>query len=204
VTRTARQFFLLSGSGLALAVGALVAPYPDTWERISVVSAWLCLCLLTAALLISPLQRARGESPPVNISLRRDLGIWAALNGLLHFYAGNLVAMNPVYIGQFVRGETMPPPAAAIRDQLFAAGSIVGLVIAIIFLLLLAISSDRALRWLGVKKWRRIQRCAHVALWLTVLHGIAFQVLELRSMPLMVLVVMSLAILAVQLRGRQK
>jgi sulfoxide reductase heme-binding subunit YedZ len=161
------------------------------------------MAYMTVALIIGPLRRARGEVVPANIYIRRDLGIWAALLGFLHFYAGNVVAMNQVYIGTFVRGP-LAPPIESLRNQLFSWGSILGLIIAIIFLVLLAISSDRALRWLKVSRWKKIQRSSHVALWLTVIHGVAFQLLEARFIPLVFLVVMAIAIFAVQLRGRRK
>jgi sulfoxide reductase heme-binding subunit YedZ len=193
---------LLAASLVVLAVGAWRAPYPEVWERISVVSAWLCLGLLAWALLIGPLQCIQGVKPPFNIYLRRDVGIWAALHGLLHFYAGNVVAMNSVYVAAFVQTPT-PELGIAIRDLLFSYGATVGMVIAILFLLLLAISSDRALRWLGPKKWKWLQRSAHVSLWLTVTHGIAYQLLEMRIWPLVATVLVSVWIIVVQVRGRR-
>ena len=194
---------MLVASLLQLAGGVLILSQPDLLERISITSAWICMAYMTVALLLGPLRRARGEVVPANIYVRRDLGIWAALLGLLHFYAGNVVAMNQVYIGTYVRGPLVSS-MELLRDQLFSFGSITGLIIAIIFLVLLAISSDRALRWLKVSRWKKIQRSSHVALWLTVFHGIAFQFLESRFIPLVLLAVMAIAIFFVRRRGRRK
>ena len=202
MTRIRRHLGLLVASLVALTVGAWLAPYVTAWERVSVVSAWLCLGFLASALLIGPLQRIRGDDPPLNIYLRRDIGIWAALQGLLHFYAGNVVAMNSVYVAAFVRTPT-PELPVTIRDPLFSFGATAGLVIAIIFLLLLAISSDRALRWLGPKKWKWLQRSAHASLWLTVTHGIAYQLLEARMLPLLATVLLSIWVIATQIRARR-
>lgn len=201
--RLKRNVGLLLGNLLLLLSGALALPYPTPWERVSVASAWLCMLLLVAALLMAPLQRLQGRHPPLNIYLRRDLGCWAAAQGLLHFVAGNVVAMNPVYVGTFVRGNgAFPGPMS--REVLFSAGAILGLVIAVLFLLLLAISSDRALRWLGPVRWKKLQGSAHIVMWLTVIHGIAYQVLEARYLPLLLLLLTSATVLTIRSRSAVK
>jgi DMSO/TMAO reductase YedYZ heme-binding membrane subunit len=194
VTRLQRNLGLLLANALLLLLCAFALPYPTGWERISVASAWLCMALLSAVLLIAPLQRRKGRLPPFNIYLRRDLGCWAAVQGLLHFVAGNVVAMNPVYVGTFVRGNPAPP-GAMLREILFSGGAILGLIIAVLFLLLLAISSDRAVRWLGPVRWKKLQWSAHLVMWLTVIHGISYQVLEARYIPLLLLLLVSAVVI---------
>jgi methionine sulfoxide reductase heme-binding subunit len=200
VPRLKRNLGLLLGNLLLVLSGALVLPYSTLWERVSVTSAWLCMLLLTAALLIAPLQRLQGRQPPLNIYLRRDLGFWAAMQGLLHFVAGNVVAMNPLYVGTFVRGNAATP-GLMLREVLFSGGAILGTVIAILFLLLLAISSDRAVRWLGPQRWKKLQGSAQLVMWLTVIHGIAFQLLEARYIPLLVLLLVSATVLTIRSRS---
>ncbi|MCP3999333.1 MAG: hypothetical protein GY727_00250 [Gammaproteobacteria bacterium] len=201
--RPVRMILMLVATLMVLAAGVLILSQPNLLERISITSAWLCMFYMTVALLIGPLRRARGEVVPANIYIRRDVGIWAALLGLLHFYTGNVVAMNEVYIDTFVRGP-FAPLTEMLRNQLFFWGSITGLIIAIFFLVLLAISSDWAIRRLKLSRWKKIQQISHVALWLTVVHGIAFQLLESRFIPLVSMVVMAIAIFLVQLRGRRR
>jgi len=200
VPRLKRNIGLLLVNLLLLLGGLLVLPYPAVWERASVASAWLCMLLLSAVLLLAPLQRLQGRQPPLNIYLRRDLGCWAAIQGLLHFVAGNVVAMNPVYVGTFVRGNTAAP-GPMLREVLFSGGAILGMVIAILFLLLLAISSDRAIRWLGPARWKKLQGSAQLLMWLTVIHGIAYQVLEARFIPLLVLLLTSIIVLTIRSRA---
>lgn len=202
MTRAVRHLLFLAVNVLALGFCALVLPYADVWERISVGSAWLCMLLLCSALLIGPVRRAANRPAPANIHLRRDLGAWAALQAFVHFYAGNVVAMNQTYIQAFVRVDATPL-SFELRDVLFSWGASGGLIVAIIFLVLLAISSDRALRWLGVGRWKKIQKSAHAVLWLTVLHGFAFQLLEARYGPLVLLALVTLAVFALQWRGRR-
>ena len=203
MTRAGRHGILFAASTLAMALGAWLAPYATVWERISVVSAWTFMGLLTAALLIGPMRNLSGTTPPLNIYIRRDLGIWSALNGILHFVAGNVVGMNAGYVAAFVRTPT-PELDVAVRDQLFSTGAIAGTLIVLLLFLLLAISSDRALRWLGPGKWKWVQRSAHVVLWLSIIHGIEFQLLERRLLPLVALVIMAILIFSVQLRSRRR
>ena len=202
MTRPVRHLLFLLSNTLALGLGALLLPYADTWERVSVGSAWLCTVLLCSALLIGPLRRAADKAAPANIYLRRDLGAWAAFQAFLHFYAGTVVSMNQTYIQAFVHVD-VPPFSVELRDRLFSWSASAGLIVAVIFLLLLAISSDRALRWLGVTRWKKLQKSAHAVLWLTVLHGLAFQLLEARYGPLALLMLLTLTVLALQLRGRR-
>jgi sulfoxide reductase heme-binding subunit YedZ len=201
MTRKNRNLLLLALSVVLMTGAAFVLPYATPWERISVASAWLGLVLIGAALLIGPLRLLDGREPPLNIHFRRDLGIWGALLGLLHFVAGNVVAMNQTYIGAFVSGAVAPPGMAA-REQLFNWGSIFGTVVGLLFVLLLAISSDAALRRLGPKTWKRLQRSSLVAFWLTAAHGVAFQILEDRYMAMLLLIVASVAVMGFRLRAR--
>ena len=160
------------------------------------------MAFLCGALLIGPILRMQGRPSQLNIYLRRDVGIWGALTGLLHFVAGNVVAMNQSYVGIFVQGATRPPDVG-VREQLFSGGAILGTAVAILFLLLLAISSDLALRRLGPKLWKRLQRSAHVAVWFTVAHGIAFQLLESRYAALTMLTAMGVVLVISQWRARR-
>lgn len=203
MSRLNRNLIVLLAGSLLLFAGEWVLPYPTRWERLSVASAWLCLVLLVAVLSIGPLQRKSGRQTPLNIYLRRDLGCWAALLGWLHFGTGNVVAMNAVYVGTFVRGVA-PPPGPAIREILFSGGAILGLIVAVLFLLLLAISSDRAIRLLGIARWKKLQWSAHLVLWLTILHGIAYQVLEARYVPMLGLLVASAVVLRYRLTAPAK
>jgi DMSO/TMAO reductase YedYZ heme-binding membrane subunit len=57
-------------------------------------------------------------------------------------------------------------------------------------------------RWLGPKWWKRLQRSSYTAFFLFVLHGFAFQALELRAWPLVgTLVAVTVAVLWLQICG---
>jgi len=199
--RTRRHLLLGLGAGSILVLAFLSGNSAGGADRLSIVTAWLCLGLLGAALLIGPWHVLTRERPVTNDYRRRDLGIWAAFAGLAHFALAMSLSMNYAYLDRFVN-EATAPPSPELRYDLYSTGTILGFVIAVFFLLLLALSNDRALRGLGTRWWKRLQRSAYVAGAATVLHGIAFQLLESRGRPLVVLLlVLSAAVLAAQLRA---
>jgi sulfoxide reductase heme-binding subunit YedZ len=180
---------------------ALSGTEASLMDAVSISSAYLCLALLCAGLAIGPLHAIRTGRPYLNNYLRRDIGIWAALTGLLHFYAGNVVAMSAVYIEAFV-DIVGPGPSGAMRRELFSWVTIAGTVVAVLLLLLLALSSDRSLRFVGTRWWKRLHRTSYVAFVLTAAHGLAFQVLESRMPALIVLVAAAGAgVIALQFAG---
>jgi DMSO/TMAO reductase YedYZ heme-binding membrane subunit len=203
MSRSGRNFLLFGLNALALLAGASWLPYADIWERLSVGSAWLCMLLLCGALLIGPLRRSAGKPAPANIYLRRDVAVWSALQAFVHFYAGNVVSMNQVFMQSFVRIE-LAPWSVGVRDQMFSWGASLGLAVGVLYVLLLLLSSDRALRLLRPERWKKLQKSAHLVLWLTVLHGFAFQLLEARYVPLALLTALTLGVFFLQYRGRRR
>ena len=161
------------------------------------------MIFLTGALLIGPLRRAAGESAPANIYIRRDLGIWSALLAIVHFVAGNVVAMDQGYLDRFVRMADLPL-GESIRHDVFVWGAITGTVSVLVFVFLWLISSDWVLRRLRVERWKKLQKGAHFALWITVFHGLLYQWLEQRYVPLLLLAALTLVIFVLQFRGRRR
>lgn len=186
----------------AVMISALtIGPPSGRWDRLSIVSAYVCLILYAWTLVTGPIRVLRKRPPQLNLYLRRDIGIWAAISGLLHLLIGTDVAMSPVYLGKFVTGPDGFADAE-MRSGLFSWGSVTGFVAGLIFLLLLALSNDYVLRWLGPKWWKRLQRSSYTAFFLFVLHGYAFQALERRAWPLVgTLVAVTVAVLWSQIRG---
>jgi sulfoxide reductase heme-binding subunit YedZ len=186
----------------AVMISALtIGPPSGRWDRLSIVSAYVCLILYAWTLVTGPIRVLRKRPPQLNVYLRRDIGIWAAISGLLHLLIGTDVAMSPVYLGKFVTGPDGFADAE-MRSSLFSWGSVTGFVAGLIFLLLLALSNDYVLRWLGPKWWKRLQRSSYTAFFLFVLHGYAFQALERRAWPLVgTLVAVTVAVLWSQIRG---
>ena len=143
-------------------------------------------------MLIGPLNVWRDGKPLGNSYIRRDLGIWGALTGMLHFFLANMLSMNYEYLGAFVENAGAPP-SAAVRHQFYTWGTIFGYVVALLFIILMLLCSDFVLRKLGMKWWKRIQRSAYLVFLLTVAHAFLFQALESR---LLVWIVVVAAIMA--------
>jgi len=149
-------------------------------DRLSIVSAYLCMVLLGCALFIGSARAISTGRPGLNMYVRRDIGIWAALVGLVHFFLANALAMNTAYLDLYVKLSAVPP-SAEFRSQLYMWGTILGFLVAVLFFLLLGLSSDRMLRWVGTRWWKRLQRTSYLAFIFTALHAFAFQVLESRQ-----------------------
>ena len=180
----------------------VVASSASTLDQLSVTTAYICVLSMATALLIGPSRVLRSGAPnPVNIYMRRDIGIWAALSGLAHLVLGTVQSMNTAYISQYVEINNAAPSEST-RFELFLWGSVTAFVVGIVLLLLLSLSNDAALRVLGTRWWKRLQRFAYLAFVLTVFHGLMFQVLEGRSIALIVLLAMIfIAVLLVQVAG---
>jgi methionine sulfoxide reductase heme-binding subunit len=63
----------------------------------------------------------------------------------------------------------------ALQNTQFGLANYTGLGAAVLFLILLALSNDFSLRALGVRSWKSAQRWRYLAFGLTVVHGVAYQ-----------------------------
>ena len=190
---------LIAFTAVSFGIAAISGPGAAAADRLSIVSAYLCLLLLGAALLVGPSHAIRKCKPLTNSYIRRDIGIWAALNGLLHFYLANILAMNYEYLGIYV--ESAPaPPSPELRSELYSWGTILGYVIAVLFIILLVLSSDWMLRIVGLKWWKRIQRASYLGFLFTCMHAFVFQILESRE-AFWVVVVLLVTLLVIFVQG---
>jgi sulfoxide reductase heme-binding subunit YedZ len=171
-----------------LALGSLVATglfvLFDTGstllDEMSLATAYLCLTFMAVAISLGPLRVLEKYPLALNIYLRRDIGIWAGLTGLVHLFVATELSMSQRYMQLFVNVSTNLL-SDDVRTELFSWGSIAGFVVGIFVLILLFLSNDKILRLIGPVWWKRLQRLAYPAFILTVLHGFAFQALESRS-----------------------
>jgi DMSO/TMAO reductase YedYZ heme-binding membrane subunit len=203
MTRLIRHVALLIAVGSTSAAAWLGGAPVTRQDRLSLLTAWLCCALLTAALAIAPAQALRTGRPLLNHIPRRDLGIWAAITGLLHTVLATNVVMTPAYFRAYIVG---PPesPLPGWAGWIATFSIIGGYVVAIIFLLLLGLSNNRALRRLGPARWKRWQRWAYSAAGLTFVHGVVFQVIEGRTGAWLAMLLMAGgALFALQLAGRR-
>jgi methionine sulfoxide reductase heme-binding subunit len=144
----------------------------DVISQLSIATAYPALFLTATAVSIGPWNVLRGRTNSVSFDLRRDLGIWAGIMALLHTGIGLNVHLRGrpwlYFIDQHYR----------VRHDLFGLGNDTGLLAALLFLLLLAISNDLSLRRLGTRTWKSLQRWTYMAVALTLVHAVAYQLVE--------------------------
>lgn len=167
---------------VAIAITALVyfaTPPPDVRHRFSMGTAYAGLSFFAYSLWLGPWNVLRSKPNPVSFDFRRDIGIWAAILALAHTGVGLTVHLRGrMWMYFFKRLHPL-----AIQNTKFGFANYVGLIAAFLFLLLLVISNDISLRSLGIGRWKSIQRWAYAAFVLTAAHGIAFQLVEKRHLP---------------------
>jgi sulfoxide reductase heme-binding subunit YedZ len=146
----------------------------DLIGYISIATAYPALFLTAVALFLGPWHVLRRRANPVSFDLRRDIGIWAGIMALLHSVVGLNVHLRGRMWLYFVDQQYR------IRHDWFGFGNDTGIVAALLFLLLLAISNDLSLRGLGTRRWKSLQRWTYGAAILTILHAVAYQHVEER------------------------
>lgn len=90
----------------------------------------------------------RRRPNPISFDPRRDIGIWAGIMAVLHTAIGLNVHLRGRPWLYFVDQHSH------VRHDLFGFGNDTGLIAALFFLLLLAISNDLSLQRLGTRWWR--------------------------------------------------
>lgn len=201
--RRLRRHLALGALALAACVTVdLLLDADDLRIRLSMSTAYASLLFVAASLAVGPIRVLRGRHAPANIFVRRDLGIWAGALGLLHAAAGLTVHfrgdMWKYFFSRFPSGGDLLP----LRGDLFGLATYTGVGAGLVLVLLLALSNDWSLRTLGTARWKSLQRWNYGAFVLTVVHGVAFQQLESRSWPfVLVFAVAVLAVFAAQAAG---
>ncbi len=172
--------------GLAsLSVGALiwtVSSHRSRVEGISFATAYAGLTMLAVALVLGPLNLLRQRPNPVSTDLRRDVGLWAGLCGVVHTVAGLQVHMRGDLRRYFFPGANGSPISRS--TEAFVTANHLGLIAALLLLFLMLLSNDIALKTLGVSRWKWFQRSSYVVFGLVVLHGALYQLLEKRRVGL--------------------
>jgi sulfoxide reductase heme-binding subunit YedZ len=203
--RRVRRHFLLAASSGLLMLGIFDALSPrDAVFRASMASAYAALAMLAATLAIGPLNVLRGRPNPVSTYLRRDIGIWAAVLALAHVVFGLQVHMRGRLWLYFLypHDEVHILPA---RHDVFGLANYTGLAAMLVLALLLTLSNNASLRALGRHRWKGLQRWNYGAFALTAVHGIAYQILELRELLFVGIgFAVMLAVVSLQIAGLRR
>ena len=171
---------LLLLSFVSVAILYQTRPYPDVLSRASFATAYPALVLLSITLLIGPWNLLIRRPNPVSSDLRRDIGIWAGLLGILHAGVGQFVHLRGRPWLYYVYGPT--EHHHGIRHDLFGLANYTGALGTLLLIMLLATSNDLSLRRFGTRTWKQLQRWNYAIFVLVAVHSFAFQGVETQKL----------------------
>jgi len=190
---------IVTGLIIVFFLTTLPADRDMVWKW-SMATAYAGLALLGFTLLVGAVHVLRSRPNPISSDLTRDAGIFATLVSIVHVGVGLFVHMgNPILYFFFPAGETHLIP---LRYDVFGLTNWMGLAVTLILVVLFATSNDLSLRRLGTKRWKTLQRMNYFLFGGVALHGIAYQIMEKRNIPFVVLLVIMIVIVVIlQLAG---
>jgi sulfoxide reductase heme-binding subunit YedZ len=200
-TPRVRRHLLLAGVSVAMTAAVYFGLEGRPVYRASMASAYVGLSLLGLSLVLGPWKILRGQSVPVSTNLRRDVGIWAGLLGVLHSGVGLFVHFKGRPWMYFAK-PTQGADGWGLRVDPFGAANYSGLAALLVLTLLLAVSNNRSLRRLGAARWKCLQRWNYALFGLVLVHGVLYQVIEKRNaLFVLVLSLTAVAVVTLQTAG---
>lgn len=189
------------GSVLSVASVYFFLHTPYTMFGLSMASGYVGLLALSVVLILGPWNLLLGRTNPVSTDLRRDLGIWAGVLGLMHVVTGFQVHFGGKMWFYFLDPSGRPRPIP-LRHDLFGLANLAGLGATLVLLMLLVLSNDLSLRALGARRWKSLQRWNYAYLALVIAHTAAYQVVTERArLFVAVSAVMVCAVIVAQMAG---
>jgi sulfoxide reductase heme-binding subunit YedZ len=183
---------LFSLSAISVVALYFTRPDADVLSRASFATAYPALGLLAATLLIGPWNLLRKLHNPLSSDLRRDIGIWAGILGVLHSVIGQNVHLRGrpwlYYVYAAKEHQTFP-----LRHDLFGLANYTGAISCLLLILLLATSNDYSLRALGAQGWKQFQRWNYAVFALAAIHSVAYLAIEKQKLPFVAMVSICLA-----------
>ena len=198
IQRSERHFALVIVAGAIIAFAYAAMPPPDVRHRLSMATAYAGLVFLAASLWLGPWNVLRRRPNPISFDLRRDVGIWTGVVAIVHTVIGLTVHLRGrMWMYFFKRLHPFK-----LQNTQFGFANFAGLGAALFFLILLAISNDLSVRTLGTRRWKSLQRWTYAAFVLTAAHGIAYQLVEKRHLPWVVIfTALMIAVATIQIFG---
>lgn len=164
--------------------------------KASFATAYPALALLAATLLVGPWNVLRRRQNPVSSDLRRDVGIWAGMVGVLHSAIGQCVHLRGRPWLYYVYGPWEHRHRFPLRHDLFGLANYTGAAAVLALIALLATSNDYALRALGTPRWKQLQRWNYAVFALTAVHAFSYQGIEKQRLPFVATVAVCVAMAA--------
>lgn len=150
------------------------------FETLSVGTGYVGLLLIVATLVIGPINMLKVRKNPVNLNIRRDIGIWAGITSLAHvvFAAALQISWGDTLFGFFFNANGSP------KLDLFGISDYFGLIGALVVLLLLVISNNYFLKKLKGKSWKNLQRFNYLLFAVVLAHTLTQQINSERGLVL--------------------
>ncbi|MEQ8671942.1 MAG: ferric reductase-like transmembrane domain-containing protein [Aggregatilineales bacterium] len=165
-------------TAFAYFLATLYAPTAFLPYRMTISMGYLSLLLMGVTLAIGTLNLLFARRNPVNIFVRRDIGIWAGITGILHVLYAMTINNRDDLLANFFRWT---PDGYKLMTGTRGTSNYVGLVATLILLMLLATSNHYFLRRFKGKKWKTIQRWNYALIVLTVIHTLLYQEISRRE-----------------------
>jgi sulfoxide reductase heme-binding subunit YedZ len=184
-------------------VAALYATrdFKDVLTRASFATAYPALALLATTLLIGPWNLIRRRTNPTSADLRRDIGIWAGVLGVVHTGVGQCVHLRGRPWLYYIYGP-QEHHSFPVRHDLFGLANYTGAVSVLVLAALLATSNDYSIRKLHTRSWKTLQRWNYAVFALAAIHAFAYQGVEKQLIAWVVTVAVCVVIaLAFQIAG---
>jgi methionine sulfoxide reductase heme-binding subunit len=179
----------------------LYSPYADLNYILTLGCGYISLIFIVFSLLIGPYKLLYQRRNPVNLDGRRDVGIWAGINGCIHVICVFLIHTRGDLVYLFLR----PKVQGSGYDLLLTPQGIsnnIGLVATFILILLLVISNDISLKYFKGKRWKLLQRFNYGLVVLAFIHTILYQRFSNRARAFIVItLVLAAATLVIQAAG---
>lgn len=172
---------LLLISAATVAMLYFTRPYPDVLTRLSFSTAYPAIVLLAFTLINGPWNVLRRHGNPVSSDLRRDVGIWAGVLGIVHTAVGQCVHLRGRPWLYYVYGPQ--EHHHGMRHDVFGFANYTGALSVLLLALLLATSNDFSLRRLGTPGWKSLQRWNYAVFALAAAHAIGYLVIEQQKLP---------------------
>jgi sulfoxide reductase heme-binding subunit YedZ len=190
VARVFRYLALTGGAAVIGYAAFLLLPGRSVLERLSTATAYASLFLLAAALMIGPLNVLRSKPNPLSSYLRRDVGIVAGTLAVAHVALGLQAHMDGDFVQYFFNRHD-DGRLGDLRLDAFGITNHIGLLATLMFLVLLSISSNAAMRSLRPQRWKTLQRWTYATALLVIVHGFIYQALEKQTWVLVAVVVVA-------------
>jgi sulfoxide reductase heme-binding subunit YedZ len=147
-------------------------PTLSTIPFITYTSGYMSIFLLAVSLLLGPLNLMLKLKNPISTYIRRDIGIFGGILGVVHSVVGLFMHFTGRPWLYFVEevGESF-----VIRSGNFGLANYTGLFGALILILLLIISNDYSLGKLKAAKWKNLQRFTYLMFLLVIAHSVFYR-----------------------------